>query len=274
MFLLFGLFVFGFLVIFQPFHLTKLSGKLIFVALGFGLTTFMVVGLMNAVFLPIFPKFFSEEKWTVGRELLWSMINTVVVGLGNAFYVVWIGIGHWSFQMIFSIELYTLAIGVFPIGISVLLKEARLKKRFERGSSQINTGLENRRTTAPVNSRVEEDDSLLILPSDNRNEQFSLRYKDLIYVRSSDNYVEVYYMHEDRVTKKILRNSLKTIVETLSAHSQFFRCHKSYLVNLDKIERVSGNAQGYKLHLADLNSQIPVSRKYNAVIKKRLADHP
>ncbi len=38
------------------------------------------------------------------------------------------------------------------------------------------------------------------------------------------------------------------------------RCHKSYIVNLNKVNRISGNAKGYKLQIDELDFLIPVSR--------------
>ena len=51
---------------------------------------------------------------------------------------------------------------------------------------------------------------------------------------------------------------------------QFFRCHKSYLVNLHQVKHISGNAQGHKLHLFYGDELIPVSRKNNSIIKEKL----
>jgi DNA-binding LytR/AlgR family response regulator len=76
------------------------------------------------------------------------------------------------------------------------------------------------------------------------------------------------------LSKKLLRNSLKAVTESLVEHPQLFRCHKSYLVNLLNVVHVSGNAQGYKLHLLNTDFRVPVSRQHNEEIKKRLAGTP
>ena len=39
-----------------------------------------------------------------------------------------------------------------------------------------------------------------------------------------------------------------------------FKTHRSYLVNLNKISAVSGNAQGYQLSLQQYSATVPVSR--------------
>lgn len=269
---LFGLFVFLFLLIFQPFHLNKLSESIHSVALGFGLTTAVVIGVMGVTFLPILPKFFCEERWTIGRELLWSFMNTAIVGLANALYAARIGIIDWSFGAVVQMEFYTLAVGIFPVGISVLLKEARLKRRYERQSDEINSSLKGHLVTKKKSLTAVADDTFITLSSETLNEYLCLKAQDLLYIRSADNYIEIYYKNDDKIVKKLLRSSLKAVAETLSAHRCFLRCHKSYLINLHKVERVSGNAQGYKLHVADAAVQIPVSRQYNDFIKQQLID--
>ncbi len=45
------------------------------------------------------------------------------------------------------------------------------------------------------------------------------------------------------------------------------RCHRSYIMNPDKVIQVSGNAQGLKLELSNKTYQVPVSRKYIPEIK-------
>jgi DNA-binding LytR/AlgR family response regulator len=60
------------------------------------------------------------------------------------------------------------------------------------------------------------------------------------------------------------------VEEALAPYPQFFRCHRAYIVNLAAVEHVSGNAQGYKLHLKDVAELIPVSRNLNSVLSSKL----
>jgi DNA-binding LytR/AlgR family response regulator len=78
--------------------------------------------------------------------------------------------------------------------------------------------------------------------------------------------VEVFYLengHQPRRT--VLRNSL-TNLEVILAGAGLIRCHRSYLVNLRRVERVSGNAQGYRLHFIGLESSVPVARGRSAKV--------
>ena len=55
--------------------------------------------------------------------------------------------------------------------------------------------------------------------------------------------------------------TLKEFEEQLSSFPYVFKVHRSYLVNLQAIESIMGNAQGYALRLKNYSEgTIPVSR--------------
>lgn len=59
--------------------------------------------------------------------------------------------------------------------------------------------------------------------------------------------------------------------ENLAEFPEFYRCHRTYIVNLQKVKHISGNAQGYKLHLENIDTLIPVSRSLNEGIAAKFA---
>jgi multisubunit Na+/H+ antiporter MnhG subunit len=71
-------------------------------------------------------------------------------------------------------------------------------------------------------------------------------------------------------TLKRNRTTIRQIEETLQQELAFVRCHRAYIVNTGRIDRVTGNAQGYKLSLRDTSEEIPVSRIYLNAIKEIL----
>ncbi len=265
--LLYSGFVFLFLFVFRPFGLSELPNGILTASLGYGFTTFAVMALLNLALPPLFSTYFSEERWTVGRELTWTALNIALIGLANLVYSGSIQFFSFSFGSLLIMEGFTLAVGIFPVGISILLKESRLKKKYEQRSEAINQVLDEQ---PPVLIPPPSSEQLL-LPSETSADNFSLSVEKLLYIRSADNYVEVFYKGLYAVERKLLRNSLKNIAEALQDRPNLFRCHKSYLVNLGQVHHVSGNAQGYKLHLRELDQLIPVSRQWNEEIKSRLS---
>lgn len=257
---LFGAFVFGFLRFFEPFGITGLPDHKTAICAGFGLWCTAAVFALNFGVVRLFPRVFRESNWTVGKEMAWVTFHCAFIGLGNAAYAVLTGMTHWSKEVFLTYEVYTVAVGIFPISISVLLAEVRLNRRYREQSAELNTHLPKEQTV-PAG---------ITLPSDNKNEQLTIAAQDLVCLEAADNYVTVYHAEAGRVRKTVLRSTLKAQEEQLSAIPTIFRPHKSYLVNCDHIERVSGNAQGYKLHLAGLEEPVPVSRKQNEELRKRL----
>lgn len=65
----------------------------------------------------------------------------------------------------------------------------------------------------------------------------------------------------------MLRSSLSRLENQLEGQN-IVRCHRSFIVNLDKVEKVTGNAQGYKLHLETPELVVPVARKYSEIVEK------
>lgn len=90
--------------------------------------------------------------------------------------------------------------------------------------------------------------------------------KDILFIKDGHEYIKINlahinfiradgnYLHIHHHKKNIIRESLKNIEPKL-AQGTFFQVHRSYLINLKNIERITGNT----LHIA--NHQIPISRQ-------------
>jgi len=230
------------------------------VCFEFGALSTVVILLLNIGFARLFPRLFLEQNWTTGKELLWMSLHFVIIGFGNALIAVQINFSEWSWELFLTYEVYTLGVGIFPVTISLLITEVRLSKRYQIDSMELNTHLHT-----AINL-----DTPVILPSDNKNEDLTLLPDQIVYLEAADNYVTVYFLLDEAIQKVILRSTLKTQETSLAEIPTLFRAHKSYLINCNHIERVSGNAQGYKLHLKGITSSIPVSRKQNQELRKRL----
>lgn len=260
--IVFGVFVFLFLFVFRPFGLNELPTGILPIALGYGFTCFVVMVVLNIAIPRLTPHFFNEENWTLGKELFWISVNIFCIGIANAVYTSFALGWHLSIQQIAVFEGFTLAIGCIPTSVMVWMKHNQLRIKYQEQAQELNNELhtENHAETT----------GLVTLTSENRNEDIALSVNNLIVIRSAENYVEVIYMVDAATKKQLLRNTLKNISQQLEAYPSLLRCHKSYLVNLDKVIKISGNAQGYKLHLESIDEPVPVSRNLNEEIIKRL----
>ena len=104
---------------------------------------------------------------------------------------------------------------------------------------------------------------MIQFPSDNQKDQLSLALSTILYLESEDNYVSVHYLHQNQMTKTLVRTTLKK-VEELSPHPALVRCHRSYIVNIMHLTQFRGNQQQGYLTLQQVVTPFPVSRKYAA----------
>ena len=274
----FGVFIFLFLLLFQPFGLSAFQGSLWKVTLGYGATCAAVMLILNGLAPLAMPQVFDEAKWTVGRQIGWTLLNVALIGLANLLYSVAIGFSRLDAGMLLRFEGYTLLIGLFPVTAGVLWTEARLARRYRQRSEEVNAGMfpdpePDKADFREVPSSTVTS-SVIVIPSENGREDLSLPLDELLFIRSAGNYLEVHQAKGAQVERHVLRGSLKNAEVGLADHPRLLRCHKSHLVNLDRVLRVSGNAQGFMLHLVMGDEVVPVSRRLNDQLGGLLAVHP
>jgi hypothetical protein len=261
--LAFGTFVFVFLVLFKPFGLSDSSGNMLFIGAAFGSVTALCMLLINVLIPTIFPKRFNNEIWNIGKEITWAALNIFIIGIGNSILYTLIWPSTFNWLLVITLELFTVAVGIIPIAFFIVLKERKLFNESQKESAITNAHLQ-------VNSAL--SDEIAEFPSNNKNENFSLHLSQLLFIESADNYAAVFFLDDDR--KSLKQQILRVQLNQLEQHFQNFpsitRCHKSYLVNLNNVVHVSGNAQGYKLHFKDSDAAIPVSRSKSSDLLSQL----
>ncbi len=98
--------------------------------------------------------------------------------------------------------------------------------------------------------------------------KFSIKKENLLYLESAENYVNICYLNKGKVSKYLLRDTLKKIEETFSG-TEIVRCHRSYMVNFEKVKVVRKDKDGLKLEFDNPSvTDIPVSKTYvNSVMQ-------
>lgn len=258
-----GVFVTLFLFFFKPFG-TQIrpgaEGEHLLVCGYFGLVTVFISLLFNAVCLQL-PGIFDEEKWNIWKEILYNLGFIGCIGMGNLLlaHLLWNvplnGRAFWIWQGL------TFGVGIFPTFFGAFLTQMKLSKKYGAEAAKLHLPAVHPSLSSPVT-----------LVGENQNEVLSLNADQIAYLAAQDNYVQVYYFENQVLRSRMLRSTLRKMEDALAAWPQFFRCHRTYLVNFDTIEKVSGNAQGYRLHLRDLEETIPVSRNLNDTVRGRLSE--
>lgn len=99
---------------------------------------------------------------------------------------------------------------------------------------------------------------------DEKNElRISIKRNNLLYIESADNYVNIWYMNKGKLTKFMLRNSLKAIEESL-ADTSVLRCHRSFIANFEQVKVIRRQKDGIYLEFGiEKVPDIPISKTYN-----------
>jgi hypothetical protein len=261
-----GLFVSAFLFLFRPFG-TQVSPGAEWVYLGiclrFGLVTFFTTLIFNALCRAL-PQVFDEEKWQVWKEILFNILFVSSIGCGNLL------LAHFSWGLSLSWEsfwgwqLVTFGVGIIPTLFGVFWAQMKWSRKYAAEAAAL-----HRLAVAPP---PESPAPLLALEGDNQNEVLRLQPDQIAYLAAADNYVQVFYFENGVLKNRILRATLRKMEDALAAaNGQFFRCHRTFIVNLQKVEKISGNAQGYRLHLESCEATLPVSRNLNEAIQARFS---
>lgn len=113
-----------------------------------------------------------------------------------------------------------------------------------------------------------------VLLSGSTKDSLSLLPADLLYLEAFGNYVKIHYETSGQVRQKLLRATIKQMEEALATCPSILRCHRAFLVNLDQVVRLQGNAGGYHLFFRQTEEQVPVSRAYTAMVREKIVIRP
>ena len=103
---------------------------------------------------------------------------------------------------------------------------------------------------------------MLPFHDENGTLRFSIQQEDLLYLEASDNYVTIYYSDNTKISKFLVRNTLKNFENTLKGNN-LIRCHRSYMVNFDKVKILKKEKDGLILELnINQSCNIPVSKTF------------
>jgi hypothetical protein len=210
---------------------------LVKVTFFYGLVCF---GVLISCFLLIpllLPHVICEATWTVWKEIVYTLICVLAVCGGNILFTHFYFHDAFGSGMVLRFLWWTFIVSILPVTLMVLLRQIGLMKAYSRQAAELDRQLAEVRPVPQVQ-------------------------REFLYAEAADNYVKVFYTGE----QQLIRSTLRQLEETFRGNERIFRCHRTYLVNLDKVIHISGNAQGYKLHLEGVGQVIPVSRSLNGQI--------
>jgi len=253
-----GLFLF--LTFFEPFGLDSVEDeKKTIILAGFGLITGIALTL-NLLIIPVLiPKWFQDEKWKIKNELVWNIwiLITLCGGyFGFSFYSDWFDL---NLASIIKISM----LGTVPISVLIAINQDRFLKL------NLKTALElNNLMLKMGRGKPKPEPNKICLLSENGKEKFEVDLNDILFIRSAGNYIEVFWNDLEVVQKILLRNSLHNIELNLKEYSNIFKCHRTCLVNVNKVRKLYGSSQSYKIVFDGVEDVIPVSRNYSKELQE------
>lgn len=113
------------------------------------------------------------------------------------------------------------------------------------------------------NELTEEPKDIVHFKDEKGTLRLLVKLSNLFYIESADNYVNIYYLNKSKVSRFILRNSLKNIEESLTEFG-LIRCHRSFIVNIEKVKVLRKEKEGLFIDLGQEDIiDIPVSKTYS-----------
>ena len=256
-------FVYIFLLVFQPFGIDRVTYNIPLFLLGYQFITLLVMLINYFVVFSLFPNFFNPETWTVGKMLLMTSLEILVIAILN-----WIYTGYFAQYISADISLSkffisTVSIGVIILIIVVLASEHYLNHRNCKLAEHL---------SIQIDMKQKEPEKNLHFISENQNENFDLSSNQLLCIKAEGNYCNVFYVDNERFTNKLIRTSLRKLEKNFEKNPDIKRCHKSYMVNMKNVDKVTGNARNYVFHIDHLPFSIPVSRNFPQQIIKAFGE--
>lgn len=112
----------------------------------------------------------------------------------------------------------------------------------------------------------------LELLDENNQVEYRISLDNLLAIESSNQYVLVYFLENDTVSKHIIRTRLKKIINELS-NTPIIQCHRSYAVNLLNVEQLKSiDKKSFLTLTGSCQIKIPVSKTFLPQIKSKLTE--
>lgn len=247
-------FCFVFLVIYLPFEIQPSNYSLSLEATMAIYSLLITIPHVVIVLLLKRTRFFGNlHRWNIVREAC----AIVIVLLGMGVFIYFMGFivespeNRWNFTSLFSSIKIVFFTGIVLYSFFTALNFRLLFAAGVNASSF---------PTAP----------LIHIHSQLKSEALSFKPDEFVYAKSDSNYVVFYLSQNGSIQKRMVRNSITEIERQLTGEPAFFRTHRAFIVNLEKVQRKKGNALGYKLSLEGVEEDIPVARNKTRAFNKLL----
>jgi tetratricopeptide (TPR) repeat protein/DNA-binding LytR/AlgR family response regulator len=209
------------------------------------------LAISNLSFLIISPwNAFFRKRSIMTKYFLLALLNigllTVIIWLFN--YIQ--GIDLLNFKSFRDVLLHIIIFAILPVLLIIFSAERIYYAQY----------IENiPAEPAAKNEILPLKEKLITINTDSSSEVIRFLHNDLICFEANDNYTAIYLLKDGKLKKDLYRITLKKIESQIFGYENIIRCHKSYIININYLDKITGNAKGFKMHLRNLDFEIPVS---------------
>ena len=224
--LLLGVWIFVFAFIIRPFDDGTLNFKIwILMSIGFSTSAFLSYGILTLIQYRVFRKIL---KWNLSLEIISLIFFTLLYLLCvYLYYKSSIINGGYTFSEFLTNIFLKASLVTTPIIILARIYAIRL---------------------------IPEKENFITINGENKLDILKIKKRDLVCVSNSQNYVEIFYIDNEKLKTKLIRSSLKKID---SEFDFLTRVHRSHLINPSHF--ISWKNQNI-ISLTQI--EIPVSKNY------------
>lgn len=220
--------------------------------MGYGLVVFIVLICYYAFSLFVLHKA-KEKRWTIVWEVGDIFVSVLISIFATYLYASWV-LGF-QFEWMDGIFFLLNAASVALLPVLIYLGFIYFKWR------------DVLRSTLQTESIQEEADKVITLTGANKSDHIQTHLSHVLYLRAQDNYVLLHLEQEDKIQRHMIRSTLTQMIDQLN-DPRFLKVHRSYVVNIEKIESFSGNKSKSSLKIKGVKTAIPVARSNFDQVKK------
>lgn len=255
-------FSFMFMAIYTPFSNTAWFAVTNRLDLGMTTAFYVVAVSIMCVSKMLMNAMQSRVRFTYARYILWALAEILVIALFYTHFThAYVKPEDYDMLSIF-VKALACILMIVAIPYSILtLYAAYRDKTEELEMLQYEMSLSDEAAVSYP--------SLVNLYDYNGTLKLTINSDSLYYMESQDNYVKIHYENQGKLLSYMLRCRTKAIEENL-AETSMVRCHRSYMVNVMKINHIKkGGKVRYIVLANDQIKPIPVSKSYlNNLIEK------
>ncbi|MBZ4188758.1 LytTR family DNA-binding domain-containing protein [Niabella beijingensis] len=261
--------VFLILSILQPFKIGErnIEGNAYITAAVYAGGAFLAMSL-NALWLLLFRDWFRAESWTLGKELIVMGYQFFSIGI-----TIWL-INHFRGTLApedtgFARSFFlAIAIGILPYIIATFGRHNYLLRHHLKAVAAFNEQLKELQMLKQEDAGRKTGTGYLNIP----RLEHPVGVDDFLFAESKGNNLLIQFVANNRVQTHTVRSTLNDFAQANADISHLFRCHRSFIINLDKIMQVQGNAAGYQVVLHPELPPVVVARSNVAAFKQLLAE--